>query len=84
ARDAGPIDASCACAVCARWSRAYLRHLFVVNEPGAARLVTIHNLAWISDLVRRVRDAVVTGRLTFLRAEVAATWSAGEQGGSAR
>src|SRR5438067_4913516 len=39
--DARPLDPSCPCPVCARWSRAYLRHLHAVGEPGAARLLTI-------------------------------------------
>jgi queuine tRNA-ribosyltransferase len=74
ADDAGPLDPACRCAVCARWSRAYLRHLLQVAEPTAARLVTIHNLAWTLALVDRARDAVSGGTLGALRAEVAAVW----------
>ena len=75
ARDDGPLDAACPCAVCGRWSRAYLRHLLAVGDPGAARLLTLHNLAWTLALVARVRAAVVAGRLADVRAEVAAAWS---------
>jgi len=68
-------DAACACAVCGRWSRAYLRHLHLVGEPGAARLLTIHNLAWTFALVARLREAVAAGTLARVRAELAATWA---------
>ena len=44
-----PIDERCPCAVCARHSRGYLRHLFAVGEPTALRLVSLHNVAWTLD-----------------------------------
>ncbi len=69
-----PIDPDCACAVCRRHSRGYLRHLFQVGEPTAARLLTLHNLAWILHLVDRVREAITAGTLSQLRAEVMAVW----------
>ena len=72
--DGGPLDPTCACSVCARWSRAYLRHLLVVDEPLAERLVTTHNLAWVLALMDRIRGAVADGTLGALRAEVAAVW----------
>ncbi|HEX2064873.1 MAG TPA: tRNA guanosine(34) transglycosylase Tgt, partial [Acidimicrobiales bacterium] len=75
AGDAGPLDPDCPCAVCARWSRAYLRHLVLVGEAGVARLVTLHNLSWTLGLVERARAAVMAGRLADLRAEVAAVWA---------
>jgi queuine tRNA-ribosyltransferase len=76
ATDDGPVDAGCDCAVCRRWSRAYLRHLFNVGEPTAARLLTLHNLAWTLALVDRAREAIAAGRIRALAAEVAAVWSA--------
>jgi queuine tRNA-ribosyltransferase len=75
ARDPEPLDPSCTCAVCGRWSRAYLRHLLQVNELTAGRLLTLHNVHWTLRLVERARDAVVRGTLGALRAEVAAAWS---------
>jgi queuine tRNA-ribosyltransferase len=74
AADEGPLDPSCRCPVCARWSRAYLRHLLMVDEPVAARLATIHNLAWILALMERIRSAIEQGTLDALRAEVAGIW----------
>jgi queuine tRNA-ribosyltransferase len=74
ATDAGPLDRDCGCAVCGRWSRAYLRHLLVVQELTAARLLTLHNVAWLLDLVDRVRAAIRTSTLAELRARVHAIW----------
>jgi queuine/archaeosine tRNA-ribosyltransferase len=46
----------------------------MVGEPGAARLVTIHNVSWILALVERLRSAVASGTLATLRAELAEVW----------
>ncbi len=75
ARAEEPLDTACACMVCGRWSRAYLRHLLQVGEPAAARLLTWHNLAFTFDLMARARAAIATGTLASLRREVAAVWS---------
>jgi queuine tRNA-ribosyltransferase len=74
ATDGGPLDDACGCQVCARWSRAYLRHLLRLGEPTAARLVTLHNLHWTFALVARARTAIQAGTLASLRADVAAVW----------
>ncbi len=74
ARDGGPLDAGCPCAVCARWSRAYLRHLLRMADPGAARLLTLHNLAWTLALVARARAAVASGTLAAVRTEIASAY----------
>ncbi len=71
ATDPGPLDPDCPCRVCGRYSRAYLRHLVNVSEPTAARLATLHNLAWILRLTDRARAAVLDGTLDALRREVA-------------
>ncbi|HEY8543567.1 MAG TPA: tRNA guanosine(34) transglycosylase Tgt [Acidimicrobiales bacterium] len=77
AEDAGPLDPACGCAVCARWSRGYLRHLLSVDEPTAGRLLTLHNIAWTFALVDRIREAIRAGTLAELRAEVADVWLPG-------
>jgi queuine tRNA-ribosyltransferase len=74
ARSDRPVDDDCGCEVCRRHSRGYLRHLFQVGEPSAARLLTIHNLAWTFALVERLRVAIADGRLDDLRHQVLATW----------
>ena len=72
--DDGPIDAACACAVCARYSRGYLRHLFQVGEPTALRLVSLHNIAWTLQLMDDMRAAIVAGTFTEFTRGVLAVW----------
>jgi queuine tRNA-ribosyltransferase len=74
-RDDGPLDPTCPCPVCARWSRAYLRHLHRVGEPTAARLLTIHNVAWLSNLVIGLRAAIAEGRFEDERRAVLDIWA---------
>jgi queuine tRNA-ribosyltransferase len=66
-RDESPIDPSCGCLVCARYSRAYLHHLYHVKEMLASRLNTIHNLWYFSDFMRRMRLAIAEGAFTAFR-----------------
>ncbi|MGH1503667.1 MAG: tRNA guanosine(34) transglycosylase Tgt [Acidimicrobiales bacterium] len=75
ARDDGPIDPNFDHPMSSRYSRAYLRHLLVTNEPTAGRIITLHNLAWLADLVERMRRAIETGTFEALRAEVLAVWA---------
>jgi queuine tRNA-ribosyltransferase len=55
AEDQRPIDPACCCIVCQRYTRAYLRHLFVAKEPLGATLNSIHNLSFYLDTMARVR-----------------------------
>jgi queuine tRNA-ribosyltransferase len=55
AEDQRPIDPACECRVCRRYTRAYLRHLFVSKEPLGATLNSIHNLSFYLDTMERVR-----------------------------
>ena len=68
AQDQGPADPKCACRVCSRYSRAYLRHLFVSAEPLAGVLNTVHNLAFYLDTMRSVRHAITLGDLSGMLA----------------
>ena len=70
AEDEGPLDPRCGCRVCARYSRAYLRHLYSSREALAAVLNTIHNLAFYLDTMRQVRQAIDLGRLEAFLSEV--------------
>ncbi len=63
ARDEGPLDPRCACRVCSRYSRAYLRHIFACNEVLAAVLNSVHNLAVYLDTMRSLRHSIVLGDL---------------------
>ncbi|MEN9506124.1 MAG: queuine tRNA-ribosyltransferase [Actinomycetota bacterium] len=69
-----PIDAECSCEVCARHSRGYIRHLFQVGEPTAARLVSIHNIAWTLQLMTAMRQAIAAGTFDDLRRRVLDVW----------
>lgn len=55
-RDGAPVDESCDCALCRRYSRAYLHHLFKVGDPAALRLATAHNLRFYGRLMDLLRD----------------------------
>lgn len=69
-----PVDPTCRCSTCTRHSRGYLRHLFQVGEQTAARLLSVHNLAWTLDLMDRARRAITEGRYAAFRAEILAVW----------
>jgi queuine tRNA-ribosyltransferase len=72
--DQGPLDDACGCPVCGRWSRSYLRHLLVVDEPTAPRLLTLHNVWWTLHLVDEVRAAIQDGTLDGVRSRIAAAY----------
>ena len=69
-----PLDATCNCEVCTRHTRGYIRHLFQVGEPTAARLLSLHNIAWTLQLMDRMRAAIAAGTFDTLRREVLAVW----------
>jgi queuine tRNA-ribosyltransferase len=66
--DAGPLDSTCACYTCRRYSRAYIHHLFRAQELLGIRLVSLHNVAFLLDLMRQIRASIVAGRFGELRA----------------
>jgi tRNA-guanine transglycosylase len=61
ARDDSPLDPACECAVCRRYSRSYIRHLFVAGEMLGAMLATQHNLYFYIDRMRKIRQSLVFG-----------------------
>ena len=58
ARDPRPLDESCACAACSRFSRAYIRHLINQEELLGLRLLSVHNLRFLLDLTAGARAAI--------------------------
>jgi queuine tRNA-ribosyltransferase len=68
ARDGRPLDEDCECAVCRRYSRAYVRHLYNCGEMLASTLCSYHNLAFYLDSMRRVRQAIALGEFAQFRA----------------
>ncbi len=58
AEDQSPPDPDCSCMTCRRYSRAYLRHLFLSGEHLSAVYNTLHNLTFYLDMMRKIRDAI--------------------------
>jgi queuine tRNA-ribosyltransferase len=77
AQDQRPLDPSCSCSVCGRYTRAYLRHLFAAGELTAAILATHHNIHFYLDLMRQIREAIEFGNLVKFSSEVRARYAAG-------
>jgi queuine tRNA-ribosyltransferase len=63
-----PLDPACDCATCRAFSAAYVNHLFRSEELLALRLATVHNLRFISNLVREIRRAILDGSFPAYRA----------------
>ncbi len=68
-RDFTPLDPECDCYTCRNYTRAYIRHLFNVDEILALRLTTIHNLYFLINLMERIREAIKEDRLLELKDE---------------
>ncbi len=76
AQDDRPLDEECDCSTCRRFSRAYLRHLYRNDDSQAARLMSIHNLAYYQGLMSRIRSSIEAGTLHELLA-----WARSRQDG---
>lgn len=75
-RDQGPLDPECPCIACKRFTRSYLRHLFVAKEMLGPILLSLHNITYYQTLVRQIREAVIAGRLAEFRLNQLARWNA--------
>ncbi len=64
-----PVDSGCGCYSCLNFSAAYLNHLFRSRELLAYRLATIHNLYFISDLMSKIRKAILNGSFASFMAD---------------
>jgi queuine tRNA-ribosyltransferase len=82
-RDDRPVDPGCACPVCARFSRSYLRHLHVHNDPLYVRLATMHNLYFFHEWVAVQRRAIRRGDYAAVAAGLEKVLGARTQPGSA-
>ena len=69
-RDMYPPDSSCSCYVCTRFTRAYIHHLFKINEVLGASLTTLHNIHWFCDFMDRMRDSILDGSFEAFREDV--------------
>ena len=67
ARDPRPLDERCGCSVCATFTRAYISHLFRADEMLGPRLLSLHNLATLAQLMLEARAAIEAGTWTAFR-----------------
>ncbi|MCA9057381.1 MAG: tRNA-guanine transglycosylase, partial [Planctomycetaceae bacterium] len=72
--DQRPLDEECACVACQRYTRSYLRHLFVAKEMLGPILLSLHNLTFYQTLVRDLRKAIIAGQGAEFRANQLARW----------
>jgi queuine tRNA-ribosyltransferase len=77
--DQRPLDTNCKCAVCHRYTRAYLRHLFAAGEITAAILASHHNVHFYLDIMRQIREAISFGHLEKFASELHARYNAGPE-----
>ena len=61
--DPRPLDETCDCAACRRFTRAYIRHLYVSDEILGLRLLSLHNVHFLLSLARAARQAITSGTL---------------------
>jgi len=80
--DPRPPDPACACPTCRSASLAYLRHLHLAGEMGAATLLTIHNLFHYLDMMRKLRQSILLGRFESWREETLRRLETADQDGS--
>jgi queuine tRNA-ribosyltransferase len=59
--DPRPLDDGCDCSTCTRFSRAYVRHLFASDEVLGLRLLSLHNVHFLTAIMRRARRAILEG-----------------------
>ena len=74
ATDDSPLDSEFPSSPAGRWSRSYLRHLLMTDEPTGGRLLTLHNLAWLLNFVDRLRMSIETGTFESFRRDTLAVW----------
>ena len=67
ARDFSPIDDNCNCYTCRNYTRAYVRHLFKADETFGLRLTSYHNLYFLLNLMKQVRQAIMDDNLLEFR-----------------
>jgi queuine tRNA-ribosyltransferase len=74
AQDERPLDESCGCECCRHYSRAYLRHLFQAEELLVLRLVSLHNLRFMTEICETMRAAIEQGRFSEAKREFMASY----------
>lgn len=69
AKEMAPLDPNCDCQVCQSYSRAYLRHLFKAGEMLGGHLITYHNLYFLKQIMREIREGLLTDTFARRKAE---------------
>ena len=69
AKDFSPLDPDCDCYTCKNFTRAYIRHLLKANEILGMRLTTYHNIKFLIDLMKNIRQAIINDKLEDFRNE---------------
>jgi queuine tRNA-ribosyltransferase len=77
--DFEPLDENCPCILCKDFTKAYLRHLFNINEILGQRLATIHNLTFFMDLMQNIRDQIQAGTYLDWSKKLSNRWSRYQQ-----
>ncbi len=72
--DFSPLDPECDCYCCRNYSKAYIRHLMVANEILGARLLSIHNIKYLTDFTEKIKQAIREDRLMEFREEFYKTY----------
>ena len=72
--DSGPLDPDCACFVCRKYQRGYLRHLLNTKELTVLYLLTYHNLYFMQNLMRRIQTAISKGTFLEFQKEFGEKW----------
>jgi len=67
--DSRPVDEQCGCYACRSFSRAYIRHLFNVDEILGPKLLSIHNLFFYNELMQKAREAIRAGQFAAFKAK---------------
>ena len=69
AHDYRPLDLECDCYTCKNFTRAYIRHLVKAGEILGARLITMHNLYFLINLMKNIRESIREERFLEFREE---------------
>lgn len=73
-KDASVLMADCECTTCTRFSRAYIHHLFIENEPLGMQLLSIHNIHLLTDITNKLRTAILNNNFKSVYNELLNIW----------
>jgi len=65
-----PVDKKCSCLTCKTYTRRYLRYLFKKKDPVYMRLATVHNLAFMAEFMKGIRESIAAGKFSEFKEKV--------------